>query len=289
MNNKKYNLSNFFETLKSDANFNTLKERIGNNTALSIKTKDGKKINIYSVEMFYLLNSNDYKDEGLIDSYLLGYKKGNKFIKQKNKRALKGGLFQSCPEKYIDELKILYFNEAPNEVFGYKQIATGKPLTLKIELIEKIGFASGVINAIDLMKEENTAFFLGFDDENNEPPQQAKNIKTDEVFEFENNFDSVKNTKVYEYFKTKLVDKKYLTIDNLHNYLKVAFENPKQPPLTKFSFEKKYFIKDIRKIFYDYFTSINTENYSTQDKYIKLLTDYFEGFDFEKIKNNFNK
>ena len=48
MNNKKYNLSNFFETLKSDANFNTLKERIGNNTALSIKTKDGKKI-IFSV------------------------------------------------------------------------------------------------------------------------------------------------------------------------------------------------------------------------------------------------
>ena len=121
------------------------------------------------------------------------------------------------------------------------------------------------------------------------PPQQIGNVKTDEVFEFENNFDSVKNTKVYEYFKTKLVDKKYLTIDNLHNYLKVAFENPKQPPLTKFSFEKKYFIKDIRKIFYDYFTSINTEKYSTQDKYIKLLTDYFEGFDFEKIKNNFNK
>lgn len=180
MNNKKYNLSNFFETLKSDANFNTLKERIGNNTALSIKTKDGKKINIYSAEMFYLLSSEDYKDEGFINAYAKGYHNGNEFIENKTQKAL-NGFFKSCPEKYIDELKILYFNEAPNEVFGYKQIATGKPLTLRIELIEKIGFASGVINAIDLMKEENTSFFHGFDDENNEPPQQAKNIKSDEV------------------------------------------------------------------------------------------------------------
>ena len=180
MNNKKYNLSNFFETLKSDANFNTLKERIGNNTALSIKTKDGKKINIYSAEMFYLLSSEDYKDEGFINAYAKGYHNGNEFIENKTQKAL-NGFFKSCPEKYIDELKVFYFDKAPNEVFGYKQIATGKPLTLRIELIEKIGFASGVINAIDLMKEENTAFFLGFDDENNEPPQQAKNIKTDEV------------------------------------------------------------------------------------------------------------
>ncbi len=180
MNNKKYNLSNFFETLKSDANFNTLKERIGNNTALSIKTKDGKKINIYSAEMFYLLSSEDYKDEGFINAYAKGYHNGNEFIENKTQKAL-NGFFKSCPEKYIDELKVFYFDKAPNEVFGYKQIATGKPLTLRIELIEKIGFASGVINAIDLMKEENTAFFLGFDDENNEPPQQDKNIKTDEV------------------------------------------------------------------------------------------------------------
>ena len=180
MNNKKYNLSNFFETLKSDANFNTLKERIGNNTALSIKTKDGKKINIYSVEMFYLLSSEDYKDEGFINAYAKGYHNGNEFIENKTQKAL-NGFFKSCPEKYIDELKVFYFDKAPNEVFGYKQIATGKPLTLRIELIEKIGFASGVINTIDLIKEENTAFFLGFDDENNEPPQQAKNIKTDEV------------------------------------------------------------------------------------------------------------
>ena len=130
--------------------------------------------------MFYLLSSEDYKDEGFINAYAKGYHNGNEFIENKTQKAL-NGFFKSCPEKYIDELKVFYFDKAPNEVFGYKQIATGKPLTLRIELIEKIGFASGVINAIDLMKEENTAFFLGFDDENNEPPQQDKNIKTDEV------------------------------------------------------------------------------------------------------------
>jgi len=119
-------------------------------------------------------------------------------------------------------------------------------------------------------------------------PQQPETNNPDVNFEFENNFDRVKNTAVYDFFKTKLVDKKYLTVNNLHSYLKVAFEN-QQLPQTKFSFDKKYLIKDIRKIFYNYFTEINTEKYSTQDRYIKLLTDYFEGFNFEKIKNNFNK
>jgi len=152
----------------------------------------------------------------------------------------------------------------------------------------KINFDEVIIKLENSINIERIKLLNDLKKDIDKEPQQPETNNTDINFEFENNFDRVKNTAVYDFFKTKLVDKKYLTVDSLHNYLKGAFENQK-PPLTKFNFEKKYLIKDIRKIFYDYFTVINTEKYSTQDRYIKLLTDYFEGFDFDKIKNNFNK
>jgi len=119
-------------------------------------------------------------------------------------------------------------------------------------------------------------------------PQQTKTNKSDEVFAFENNFDRVSNKAVYNFFNTELVEKKYLSIQDLQTFLKMAFENQEHPQ-TKFNFKKKYLIKNIRVIFYKYFSEINKEKYNTQDRYIRLLTDYFEGFEFEKIKSNFNK
>lgn len=118
--------------------------------------------------------------------------------------------------------------------------------------------------------------------------QQTETIKTDEVFKFENNFDRVQCSIVYDYFKVELVNKKYLNEENFHAFLKIAFENSLQLQ-SKFKFEKKYIIKDIRAIFYKYYNEINFEKYKNQDKYIKLLTDYFEGFEFDKVKSNFNK
>ena len=165
MNNNKYNLFDFFETLKSDTEFNTIKKRINQNETplinLLINTIDDKKIKVYSAEMFYLLKSNEYTNEGFIESYSIGFENGKKFIKQKNKRDLKG-LYSSCPEKYIDELKVFYFDKAPNEILSYKQIATNYPIIFKVNEIEKIGFASGVINAIDLMAIENPILFENF-------------------------------------------------------------------------------------------------------------------------------
>lgn len=111
--------------------------------------------------MFYLLKSNEYTNEGFIESYSIGFENGKKFIKQKNKRDLKG-LYSSCPEKYIDELKVFYFDKAPNEILSYKQIATNYPIIFRVNEIEKIGFASGVINAIDLMAIENPILFENF-------------------------------------------------------------------------------------------------------------------------------
>lgn len=192
-------------------------------------------------------------------------------VKQKNNDSI------LTPENW-EQYKDIFFEQRMNQ---YKENYTiSEKIKLELETVEKLP-----INKTDYkILSDRYRNYL----DNKHKLQQPETNKPDVNFEFENNFDRVKNTAVYDFFKTKLVDKKYLTVDSLHNYLKVAFEN-QQPPLTKFSFENKYLIKDIRKIFYDYFSVINTEKYSAQDRYIKLLTDYFEGFDFEKIKNNFNK
>lgn len=242
MNNKKHNLFNFFETLKSDANFNTLKERIGNYAKININTKDGKKINIYSAELFYLLSSEDYKDEGFINAYAKGYHNGNEFIENKTQKAL-NGFFKSCPEKYIDELKVFYFDKAPNEILSYKQIAKSCPINFYIDNIEKIGFASGVINAIDLMNIENPSLFEKFYEAT---PQQTETVKNDEVkkelhndyfkdnaFEiwerlFENfNIDKTKRTDLrfmYEIMKHNGQIHKTITVKNITDWINETYD-----------------------------------------------------------------
>lgn len=120
--------------------------------------------------------------------------------------------------------------------------------------------------------------------------QLVINNKHDEIekFDFTNNFDKVNKDKVYNYFYSELVEKNYLSKDNLQSFIKFAFDKQVKPK-PKFCFERKYLIKNIRNIFYRYFDEINTEKYGVQNEYIKLLTDNFEGFEFEKIKKNFNK
>ncbi|GEM_PF-4352937 len=180
MNNKIYDFKDFFKALESDPEFNKVEKHFNQNETkkplfLIINTIDGKKLKVYSARMFYLLKANEYANEGFIQTYLTGFENGNKFIKQKNKKDLRG-LYSSCPEKYIDELKQFYFDKAPNEFLSYKQIATNYPIYGKvITVIEKIGFASGVINAIDLMEIENPILFENF--YNQKQPPYLENIE----------------------------------------------------------------------------------------------------------------
>jgi hypothetical protein len=105
---------------------------------------------------------------------------------------------------------------------------------------------------------------------------------------FSNNFDNVNEDKVYYYFKTELVDKKYLKETDLLIFLDLAF-NKKTIPKDKISFIEFRTKQTIIQIFYKYYKNISFGKQGGQRKYIKLLTDYFEGFEFETIKTNFSK
>lgn len=105
---------------------------------------------------------------------------------------------------------------------------------------------------------------------------------------FKNKFDNVTENKVFEYFTKNLVEKGYLTKETLTEYLKQAFEL-KTPPIQKFSFENLPTQAKIRKVFYDYFSTTAGKPNGRKLEYVKLLGEYFNGFDTAKINTNFSK
>ena len=127
----------------------------------------------------------------------------------------------------------------------------------------------------------------------NPKPQQTKNLAISDTStikknSFENKFDRVKESEIIAYFTENLVDKKYITDEVLNKYLKQAFEL-KTPPTQRFSFEKLITQAKIRKVFYEYFKITAGKPNGQKREYVKLLGEYFNGFDTEKLMTNFSK
>ncbi|WP_299394245.1 hypothetical protein [uncultured Gelidibacter sp.] len=104
-------------------------------------------------------------------------------------------------------------------------------------------------------------------------------------FKFENKFDQAEPKKVYDHF-IKLVEKGYLSKEDLESYLILAFQD-ETPPKEKIIFSNKH-IGNITSIFYKYYA--DAENtHGKQIKYAKLLGEYFKGFSTKKVMGNFAK
>jgi len=140
------------------------------------------------------------------------------------------------------------------------------------------------LNDVNIIKDEPNNKQVEVNTEQDAPQKkenQHQNI-------FINNFDNVEEQKVFDYFKENLVMKKYILEDDLIKYLKAAFEE-KKPPSTLFNFNKVNTKKDIVRVFYKYYKVIALKPHGKQINYIQLLGDYFNGFETDVIKSNFNK
>lgn len=124
--------------------------------------------------------------------------------------------------------------------------------------------------------------------ESNTDTQNFSETSADEKITFINNFDGVTESKVIEYFTKNLVEKRYITKETLNKYLKQAFEL-KTVPVQKFSFENLPTQGKIRKVFYDYFSITAGKPNGRKLEYVKLLGEYFNGFNTNKINTNFSK
>ncbi|WP_396185925.1 hypothetical protein [Flavobacterium sp.] len=114
------------------------------------------------------------------------------------------------------------------------------------------------------------------------------NLVENSEFKFTNNFDNVAESKILEYFTEKLVETKYISENDLILFLKLAFDKM-EVPQQKISFARLNTQRGIIKIFYNYYKIIAGKPHGKQERYIKLLSDYFISFDYEKIRTNFSK
>jgi hypothetical protein len=111
---------------------------------------------------------------------------------------------------------------------------------------------------------------------------------TNKKTSFKNKFDNVTESKVIEHFTKNLVETKYISETNLFNFLNLAFDKM-EVPQQKISFEHLRTQQKIIKVFYEYYKVTAGKPYGKQEKYIKLLCNYFNGFEYDKIKTNFAK
>jgi len=132
-----------------------------------------------------------------------------------------------------------------------------------------------------------TEFFGAFTDvsdmKRTQTESPAPQSEDDPVDIITNNFNSDDINSVIDHFQDL---EKNMKNGEFMQWIKQAFELLETPE-HKFKLIGKYMISEIRGLFYTYYKKPG--NHGKKDKYVKLLSDYFEGFDFEKTKANFNK
>jgi hypothetical protein len=82
-----------------------------------------------------------------------------------------------------------------------------------------------------------------------------------------------------------LVEKGYLTEQELNEYLKTAFELQTIPE-TLFKIKNAPSKQKIYTVFYTYYKDITGKIHETQKQYVELLGNYFEGYKNETISTN---
>ena len=105
---------------------------------------------------------------------------------------------------------------------------------------------------------------------------------------FTNNFDKITPTEIYKHFKAGLVEKQYLTEQELNEYLKAAFEL-KTIPKTLFKIKDTPNKAAIEAVFYKYYKNVAGKIHGKQNQYAALLGDYFEGYKTTTVSSNFSK
>jgi hypothetical protein len=102
-----------------------------------------------------------------------------------------------------------------------------------------------------------------------------------------NNFDKVPIEKLYKNYYT-LVQKKYITEDELLIFMNFAFDE-KKPLENKISFTNVKNKLNVIKYFYKHYKDLAGKIRGRQPEYARLLSDYFEGFEIEYVTSNFSK
>jgi hypothetical protein len=119
-------------------------------------------------------------------------------------------------------------------------------------------------------------------------PQQPETETEQGTPTFTNYFDKITPTEIYKHFKAGLVEKGYLTEQELNEYLKAAFEL-KTKPETLFKIKDAPNKATIEAVYYRYYKNVAGKIHGKQKQYAALLGDYFEGYKTTTVSSNFSK
>lgn len=114
-----------------------------------------------------------------------------------------------------------------------------------------------------------------------EPPTPQP--EADPVETIINNFNGDSVNDIIDHFRSL---EKLMNNGEFMQWIKLAFEK-QEPPERKFKLIGKYKKGDIRKLFHTYWRSSGKQG--NREVYVRLLSDYFEKFEFENTKANFHK
>ena len=253
-----------------------------------------EKYEIFKTE--YLIKDDEFEDLDFIESEIKKY--NDCLLLLDSNKTLAFSIFIT-PEShtYGDDSSLINSIEDPYLKDGSNIFRERRHLylPLKEEILKNDKATSNLQESINTKKIIFNKIIVFLNEKKSEIKtlQQNSNLgdirfKENIKFTFINNFDNVNNVNVYNYFKKELVDKNYLSLEDLEKYLKLSFEKKKLPK-AKFIFKQNRTLRVIRIIFYNYFKNIAYKPNGRQSEYVKLLTDYFQGFEYEKVKNNFNK
>lgn len=132
-----------------------------------------------------------------------------------------------------------------------------------------------------------TLAFEGKQNDDLTPQQDETKIEKATPF-FQNNFDNIEQGVIYNHFKAGLVEKGYLTEQDLIEYLKAAFEF-KAKPERLFKLKQIPSMQKIYTVFYVYYKDVSGKIHKRQRDYAALLGEYFEGYDTEIIQTNWSR
>lgn len=157
------------------------------------------------------------------------------------------------------------------------------------EYFEKYGVFKVQEELIHFLKGEFQLHIKEISDSyNNDNTSTNSNEARDGAISFKNNFDGMDESDILRHFRQGLVDSRYLTEEELNQYLKAAFELKTVP-------ERLFRFKDVPKkdkvyaVFYKYFKNVASQPHGKQPQYAALLGDYFEGYNTKTVSTNFSK
>lgn len=189
--------------------------------------------------------------------------------------------FITAYEKYVNGLSSNPFEDDDLEPFTLTVPFNGAEIVFNYNKVPNMIVMSNL-----LFMDQLNEILKNIENTNNPEPEPLDLPKTSAVEKpfFINEFDTVQESKIIEYFTKNLVDKKYISVEVLNNYLKQAFEL-KTAPKQKFSFENINTKENIVSIFYKYYKETAAKPHGKQQMYLDLLKIYFSGFEKINIRN----